>query len=119
MRVGEFMKPIVRTGRRHPIGAWMIPGLGIGPAAALGKFLGGPLVPLTRVKPARDHACSIPERETSPMPPPSDQAASKSEELKAFVFFTFVVAPAMAGVIVGTYGLVVWIYQMFAGPPTG
>ncbi|HEX4762691.1 MAG TPA: periplasmic nitrate reductase, NapE protein [Usitatibacter sp.] len=53
------------------------------------------------------------------MPPPSDQAASKSEELKAFVFFTFVVAPAMAGVIVGTYGLVVWIYQMFAGPPTG
>ena len=98
----------------------MIPAIGIDPAAGLGKFLGGPLVPLTRVKPVPDHAPQYSgERNKVQMPPPSDQAASKSEELKAFLFFTLVVAPAMAGVIVGTYGLVVWIFQMFAGPPTG
>lgn len=50
---------------------------------------------------------------------PSDTSAPRSEELKAFLFFTVVVAPAMAGIVVGVYGLVVWVYQMFAGPPTG
>lgn len=53
------------------------------------------------------------------MTTPSEPAHSRSEELKAFLFFTLVVAPALAGIIVGTYGLAVWIYQMFAGPPTG
>ena len=43
----------------------------------------------------------------------------KKSELKAFVFLTVVMAPALAGIIIGTYGLLVWIYQMVAGPPTG
>ena len=47
--------------------------------------------------------------------PPGDRRA----ELKAFLFLTVVMAPAIAGVVIGTYGLLVWIYQMFAGPPTG
>lgn len=43
----------------------------------------------------------------------------KTSELKAFLFLTVVMAPVLAAVIVATYGLAVWIYQMFAGPPTG
>jgi len=43
----------------------------------------------------------------------------KKSELKAFLFLTVVMAPVLAGVVIGGYGLAVWIYQMFAGPPTG
>ena len=43
----------------------------------------------------------------------------KKSELKAFLFLTVVMAPVLAGVIIGTYGLAVWIYQMIMGPPTG
>lgn len=43
----------------------------------------------------------------------------RRSELKAFLFLTVVMAPVIAGVVIGTYGLAVWIYQMFAGPPTG
>ena len=42
----------------------------------------------------------------------------KKAELRAFLFLTVVMAPVLAGVIILTYGLLVWIYQMFAGPPT-
>jgi periplasmic nitrate reductase NapE len=38
-------------------------------------------------------------------------------EIFAFLFLTGVVMPALAVATVGTYGLVVWIYQMIAGPP--
>jgi nitrate reductase NapE len=50
-----------------------------------------------------------------PMPDPQE----KSSELRAFLFLTVVMAPVLAGVIIGVYGLAVWIYQVFAGPPTG
>ena len=43
----------------------------------------------------------------------------KGAELKAFLFLTVVMAPVLAGVIIASYGLAVWIYQVFAGPPTG
>lgn len=43
----------------------------------------------------------------------------KRSELKAFLFLTVVMAPALAGIIIGSYGLLVWLYQMVAGPPTG
>jgi nitrate reductase NapE len=43
----------------------------------------------------------------------------KSSEFKAFLVLTVVMAPVLAGVVIATYGLAVWIYQMFAGPPTG
>jgi nitrate reductase NapE len=48
----------------------------------------------------------------------SPAATPKKSELKAFLFLTVVMAPALAGIIIATYGLAVWIYQMFAGPPT-
>ena len=38
-------------------------------------------------------------------------------EIFAFLFLTAVVMPAIAVATVGGYGLVVWIYQMIAGPP--
>lgn len=44
---------------------------------------------------------------------------SQRAELKAFLFLTVVLAPVLAGAIVATYGFAIWIYQMFAGPPTG
>lgn len=50
---------------------------------------------------------------------PTVPAPEKSAELKAFLFLTVVMAPVIAGVVISTYGLLVWIYQMFMGPPTG
>ena len=44
---------------------------------------------------------------------------AKSSETRAFLFLTVVMAPALAGFVIATYGLLVWIYQMIAGPPTG
>jgi nitrate reductase NapE len=43
----------------------------------------------------------------------------KKEEWRTFVFFAVVMAPVLSVVVVTGYGLVVWLYQMFAGPPTG
>jgi nitrate reductase NapE len=55
------------------------------------------------------------ESSATPQPPDRDKAS----ELKAFLFLTVVMAPVLAGIVIGTYGLMVWIYQLFAGPPTG
>jgi nitrate reductase NapE len=54
------------------------------------------------------------------LPPPStmSEPSPQKAELKAFLFLTVVMAPALAGIIIATYGLAVWIYQMFMGPPT-
>ncbi|WP_454621267.1 periplasmic nitrate reductase, NapE protein [Bradyrhizobium cenepequi] len=51
----------------------------------------------------------------------SDDASARPRrrrmEIFAFLFLTAVVMPALAVATVGSYGLVVWIYQMIAGPP--
>lgn len=39
------------------------------------------------------------------------------KELKAFLFLTVFLAPILAVGIVAGWGFVVWIFQMFAGPP--
>ena len=44
---------------------------------------------------------------------------SKSRETRVFVFLTVVLAPLLAFVVVGSYGLLIWLYQMFMGPPKG
>jgi len=41
----------------------------------------------------------------------------KRMEVFAFLFLTAILMPAIAVATVGGYGLVVWIYQMVAGPP--
>jgi nitrate reductase NapE len=38
-------------------------------------------------------------------------------EIFAFLFLTAFLMPALAVATVGSYGLTVWVYQMFAGPP--
>ena len=38
-------------------------------------------------------------------------------EIFAFLFLTAVLMPAIAVATVASYGLVVWIFQMVAGPP--
>ncbi|MEQ8289547.1 MAG: periplasmic nitrate reductase, NapE protein [Gammaproteobacteria bacterium] len=48
-----------------------------------------------------------------------DSKVQQKKELRAFLFLTVVLAPLLAVAIVGGYGLLVWLYQMFAGPPTG
>ena len=41
----------------------------------------------------------------------------RRRELLVFLFLTVVLAPMLAVAIVGGYGFMVWIYQLFAGPP--
>ena len=41
----------------------------------------------------------------------------RRREIFAFFFLTAVLMPALAIATVGGYGLAVWIYQIFAGPP--
>jgi nitrate reductase NapE len=54
-------------------------------------------------------------RRDSTLPP--DSPSTKQEEWRSFLFFTVVMAPALAVAIVGGYGFIVWMYQLFAGPP--
>lgn len=48
-----------------------------------------------------------------------EKNVQKKKELHAFLFLTAVVMPAIAVAIVGTYGLLIWFYQLLMGPPTG
>ncbi|WP_454830994.1 periplasmic nitrate reductase, NapE protein [Pseudoxanthomonas wuyuanensis] len=50
---------------------------------------------------------------------PQQAEATKGQERLAFLLLTGVVFPLLAVIIVAGYGFLVWIYQMFAGPPTG
>lgn len=42
---------------------------------------------------------------------------TRGDEVRAFLWLTAVVVPTAAVMLVGAYGLAVWVYQMFAGPP--
>ena len=48
-----------------------------------------------------------------------DAPSTRREELRSFLFFTIVMAPALAVAVVGGYGFLVWMYQLVAGPPHG
>lgn len=52
-----------------------------------------------------------------PLSEPISRPVTKAEEVKSFLFLTAVMAPILAVLIVAGYGFLVWIYQMFAGPP--
>lgn len=46
--------------------------------------------------------------------------STKSQELRAFLFLTIVLAPVLAIAVVGGYGFFVWMYQLVTGSlPTG
>lgn len=49
--------------------------------------------------------------------PTSHQPSTRTEELRSFVFLAVVMAPVLSGIGIATYGFLVWIFQMFAGPP--
>lgn len=44
---------------------------------------------------------------------------TRSRETRVFIFLTVVLAPLIAVAIVGSYGLLIWLYQMLMGPPKG
>ena len=46
-------------------------------------------------------------------------AENRSRETRVFVFLTVVMAPMVAVAVVGSYGLLIWLYQLFMGPPKG
>lgn len=52
-----------------------------------------------------------------------DEAAaegrSKRDETLAFVALAVFLAPVLAGAIVGSYGFLIWMFQLIAGPPGG
>ena len=52
-------------------------------------------------------------------PAPHDPPSTRQEEWRSFLFFTVVMAPLLAVMIVGGYGFLVWMYQLIAGPPQG
>jgi periplasmic nitrate reductase NapE len=45
--------------------------------------------------------------------PPS----TKSQELRAFLVLSIVMAPVLAVAVVSGYGFLVWMYQLVVGPP--
>ena len=47
----------------------------------------------------------------------TEPPSTRREELRSFLFFTDVMAPALAVLLVGGYGFAVWMYQLVAGPP--
>lgn len=50
---------------------------------------------------------------------PSGQGApsTRQEEFRSFAFLTVVMVPLLTVLLVASFGFLVWIYQMFAGPP--
>jgi nitrate reductase NapE len=42
---------------------------------------------------------------------------TRREEIRAFLFLALVLVPVLAVLFVAGFGFVVWIWQMFAGPP--
>lgn len=48
----------------------------------------------------------------------NNSPVQRKAERRVFLFLTVVLAPVLAVAVVGGYGFMIWIYQMFAGPPT-
>jgi nitrate reductase NapE len=47
----------------------------------------------------------------------TSEVQTRSQERRSLVFLSVVMAPVLAVAIVAGYGFLVWIFQMFAGPP--
>ncbi len=46
-----------------------------------------------------------------------EEAPLKRRERGLFLFIVVLLFPILAVAVVGGYGFLVWMYQMFAGPP--
>lgn len=51
--------------------------------------------------------------------PEMESRENRSRETRVLVFLTVVMAPLLAVALVGSYGLMIWLYQLLAGPPGG
>ena len=49
--------------------------------------------------------------------PDADRVVTRGEEIRAFLLLALVMVPVLAVIFVASYGFMVWIWQMFAGPP--
>lgn len=47
----------------------------------------------------------------------ADKPATKATELRAFMVLAVFLAPVLAVLVVSGYGFLVWMVQLFAGPP--
>ncbi len=47
----------------------------------------------------------------------TESHTERRAELRAFGFLAFILAPILSVIIVAGFGFVIWIWQMFAGPP--
>lgn len=56
-------------------------------------------------------------QQPSTEPSDLDAPSTRQEELRSFLFFTVVMAPVLAVLIVSGYGFVIWMTQLFFGPP--
>ena len=45
------------------------------------------------------------------------ESGSRQQELRAFLFLTVVLFPLLAVAVVSGFGFLIWIWQMYAGPP--
>ena len=46
-----------------------------------------------------------------------EEKQRKTEERRTWLFFTVFMAPILAVLVVSGWGFLVWMYQLFAGPP--
>jgi periplasmic nitrate reductase NapE len=48
-----------------------------------------------------------------------ESVRTKRDERIAFILLAVVLAPALSVAIVGGYGFIIWMSQIFFGPPAG
>lgn len=60
---------------------------------------------------------TVPEPASTASEVPGAGATRRRRELLSFIFLAVVLAPIISVAFVGSYGLVIWVYQMFNGPP--
>lgn len=46
-----------------------------------------------------------------------DHVLTKRGERRVFLFITVVLFPVLSVILVGGYGLIIWLLQVFFGPP--
>lgn len=46
-----------------------------------------------------------------------DHVLTKRGERRVFLFITVILFPVLSVILVGGYGLVIWMLQLFFGPP--
>ena len=56
-------------------------------------------------------------RSGGPDMPEETPPHTRAQELRAFLLIAVLMAPVLAGALVAGWGFLVWMIQLFAGPP--